>query len=428
MGSLTAPFDRLMRRLGQNPLIAGIVLTVVTIALIGGVVLTMTAAGCGPANALGIKGIATRCAPSLAARTSPSSPVTPTPSSSPVPTPVTSPVVNPPPPVPPVVPPVSAPNPPANDPGSPAYPTVTDASGSIAAPSSINCRLPVYVGPPGSGGFIVFPGNTFIADPNSGVSTPSPSPGGPTPAPAPGYGYGAPSGLTYDKPYSRWLPVPMQAVSSDGARYAFATADGIYVVSVSSGAMTEVGQGRLWTVTAMGASGVYATVPNTAGLWLLPYSGASPRQLISTGYWQAVGGGAAYGTPTSAVPQGTPSTIQKLDLSTNVIVDYFTRAGSQSYVAGFDAQGTPIIYANGASGSEVWIGSLFLMARSNMPYGGTVGFSPSGAPAADSHGVWFSGYYQNGYSGGGTVIVVYIPGSGVYAVSSIGAQLAGGCY
>src|SRR5260370_9673020 len=60
------PVDRLIRRLGQNPLIAGIVLTVVTIVLIGGVVLTMTSAGCGPANKLGLKGIANRCSPTSA--------------------------------------------------------------------------------------------------------------------------------------------------------------------------------------------------------------------------------------------------------------------------------------------------------------------------------------------------------------------------
>jgi hypothetical protein len=238
--------------------------------------------------------------------------------------------------------------------------------------------------------------------------------------------------MTYDHAFSRWLPVPRQSVSADGTRYAYPTADGLYVVVVSSGAVTEIGAGRQWMVLSVAADGVYATLPNTAGLWLLPYSGASPRQLIATGYWQAVIGATAYGTPTSAVPYGTANTIQQLDLLSGTIRDYFTRPGMQSYVAGFD-QGTPVIYAsglypNGTSGNEVWIGSLFLMAYRTAPYGPGSGFNATGAPVADSHGVWFTGYYQNGYNGGGSAIVVYIPGSGVYGVSPLNVQLAGGCY
>jgi hypothetical protein len=279
----------------------------------------------------------------------------------------------------------------------------------------------------------VFPGNTFIADPASSVTAPSPSPGGPTPSPIQG-GYGQSQfGMSYDHAFSRWLPVPRQSVSADGKRYAYPTADGLYVVVVSSGAVTEIGAGRQWTVLSVGADGVYATVPNTAGLWLLPYSGASPRQLIATGYWQAVSGATAYGTPTSAVPYGTANTIQQLDLLSGAISNYFTRPGMQSYVAGFDAQGAPIIYTNGlypngTSGSDVWIGSLYLMTYRTSQYGGAIGFNATGAPVADSHGVWFTGYYQRGYGNGGPAIVVYIPGSGVYAVSSTGVQLAGGCY
>jgi hypothetical protein len=239
--------------------------------------------------------------------------------------------------------------------------------------------------------------------------------------------------MSYDHAFSRWLPVPRQSVSADGTRYAFSTADGIYVVTVSSGAMTELGKGHAWTILSVGAAAVFATVPNAAGLWLLPFSGASPQQLTATGYWQAVNGAAAYGTPTSAVPYGTANTIQKLDLLSGTISDYFTRPGMQSYVAGFDAQGEPIIYAsglypNGTSGSDVWIGSLYLMTYRTSQYGGSTGFNATGAPVADSHGVWFTGYYQKGYGNGGPVIVVYIPGSGVYALSSTGVQLAGGCY
>jgi hypothetical protein len=422
--------ERLTRRLREGPVVAAIVLTAMTVVLVGGVLLTTTSIGCGPANKLGLKGITSRCTTGLtAARQSPS----PSPNSSPTPTESLSP--SPVLPTQPVFPSASAPNPPVGDTGSPAYPILINSSGGGApSPAALNCRLPVYVGPAGSGGFIVLPSNTFIADPTSNVSLPTP--GNPTPSPP---GYGAPqTALSYDHAYSRWLPAPLQAVSADGTRYAYATAQGLYVVTVSSGAVDELGAGRAWTILAVGTTGVYATVPNAGGLWLLPFSGSAPQQITANGFWQGVGGGAAYGTPTSAVPQGTPSTIERLDLSTGTIADYFTRPGQQSQVVGFDGQGEPVIYSSGPLGSEVWIGnSLFLMATRTLSgyyYGQTtVGFQPSGPPVADAHGLWFSGFLYNansdipGYAPGSPAFVLYIPGSNVYVMTAIGAQLAGGC-
>jgi hypothetical protein len=416
--------ESLMQRLRRSPVIATIVVTALTLVLVGGVVLTMTSAGCGPANALGLKALANRCGTGhpTAAKPSPSPSPYPTPTAFETPSPVY--------PSPPAPPPVSPPNPPVGGPGSPAYPDVVDASpGSGHFPTGLSCRLPVYVGQSGSGGFIVFPGGDFIADPSSGVTYPSPSPGTPTPSPAPpGYGPPGPNAFSYDRTYSRWVPVSRQGLSADGTRYAFTQAEGIYVVTVSNGDVTELGDGRPWFILSVGTTGVYATVPNSAGLWLLPFSGASPREIITTGYWQAVGGGAAYGTSTSAVPQGTANTIQRLDLSTNAITNYFTRTGAQSQVSGFDGQGTPVIYVNGNNVTEVWIGAgLFLIEWRNVPYSGQYGFQPNGPPVPDVHGLWFSGYVSYGGNSGGQSIVLYIPGSGLYAVSSLGVQLGGGC-
>jgi hypothetical protein len=422
VGSFMSQLERLTRRLREGPVVATIAVTAMTIVLIGGVLLTTTSIGCGPAKALGLKGISARCTAGLTgARSSPS----PSQNASPTPTESPSPIV----PTPPDIPTPSAPNPPTGDTGSAAYPVVIQSSGGTGPVTAVlNCRLPVYVGPAGSGGFAVFPGDTFVPDPASNVTVPSPSPGSPTPSPAPGYPGSGQNALSYDHAYSRWLPAPLQAVSADGARYAYAPADGIYVVTVGSGAVNELGKGRAWTVLTVGSAGVYATVPNAGGLWLLPFSGTSPQQIASTGFWQGVGGGAAYGTPTSAVPQGTANTIQRLDLATGTITNYFTRTGFQSQVAGFDGQGVPVIYSYGPSGTDVWIGSsLYLMAFRYGQYIGTTGFQPGGPPVADSHGVWFTGYLANGNGSSGPAIVLYIPGSGVRMVSGTGAQLAGGC-
>ena len=432
VGSLMGQLERLIQRLREGPVVATIVVAVLTLVLVGGAVLTMTSLGCGPAKALGLKGITARCAgDQTAARPSPSPSEFPSLSPSPIGSPSA--------PQSPVLPsptfPSSNPNPPTGTTGSPAYPLVADSSGgSGPTPSKLSCNLPVYVGPAGSGGFIAFPTDTFVADPGSAVALPSPSPGGPAPSPTPGYP-GQYAALSYDHAYSRWLPASLQAVSADGALYAFALGQAVYVVTVSSGILTELGQGHTWTVLAVGPAGVYTTVPNTGGLWLLPLSGSSAQQVVSTGFWQGVGGGAAYGTATSAVPQGTANTILKLDLTTGAVTNYFTRPGEQSQVAGFDGHGDPVIYSSGSEGSEVWVGnSLFLMAMRHSQgwYGGTyrylqIGFQPTGSPVSDRHGLWFTGYFGDLQGSSGSAIALWIPGTGVYLVSFTTVQLAGGC-
>ena len=51
-------------------------------------------------------------------------------------------------------------------------PQYGSASQSWSADLALNCRLPVFATPSGSG-FIVFPDRTFVADPASGVVPPT---------------------------------------------------------------------------------------------------------------------------------------------------------------------------------------------------------------------------------------------------------------
>jgi hypothetical protein len=280
----------------------------------------------------------------------------------------------------------------------------------------------------------VFPGGNFIADPNSNVTIPATSPTAP-PVGGPGPGYGQSYGsLSYDHQFSRWVPVPTNQVSPDGSRYAYPAADGIYVVSVANGRQTELGEGHAWTIAAVLSDGVYAGDPNAGGLWFLPFSGA-PKQITKTGYWRAASSGAAYGTSTSAVPQGASNSIIRLDLKTGATQEWFSRQGSQSGVTGFDGKGNAIInvsYLNG-SGQELWISTSSTKASpiagwTNPQYGGASGFNSYSTPIADSHGVWFAGNYQVPYGQSATGVALYVPDSGFYWMSSIGGQLAGGCY
>jgi hypothetical protein len=280
----------------------------------------------------------------------------------------------------------------------------------------------------------VFPGGNFIPDQSSSVTVPGTSP---TPAPVggPGPGYGGDAGLSFDRQFSKWVPVQANQVSLDGSRYAYTAADGIYVVNVADNTQSELGEGHSWTIVTVQIDGVYAGDPSAGGLWVLPFSG-TPRQITKTGYWRVASKTAAYGTATSSVPQGASNTIQRLDLATGSAIDWFTRAGTQSNVTGLDGKGNPIInvsYLN-YPGTEIWIATGATSASpiayfANRQYTGTQGFNSYAMPIADSHGIWFAGsYYGSGNPGSRSGLALYVPGSGFYWMSGIGAQLAGGCY
>lgn len=410
-------WSTLMQSIRSSRLVAAALVTVLTLVLIGVVLLATTPIGCGPANAIGLKTITSRCAKPLASA-SPSPTSSPSPSSSPTavfsPSPFPTNAV-----------------PPDSGPATGAYPPFHPAatgSGGVAIPGlNLDCRLPVYAGLAGSGGFIVFPGGAFVADPKSAVSLPSPSPGKPTPSP--NAGYGQPAGLSYDIAFSRWVPVASSQVTPDGRRYAFASADSVYVVDVPSGTLSEIGQGQAWNIVSVQAAGVYATQPNKAGLWLLPFSGAL-RQITAGGFWQVANADAAYGTPTSAVPQGATNVIVRVDLNSGATSNWFTRKNSLSAAVGIDSHGAAIIsviYFAEGGGSEVWIATG---AGTGTPITGSGnGLSLGGSPVADSYGVWFVGTYTpNGnYYGAKSGFALYVPGQGMYWMSNFSALLAGGC-
>ena len=432
MGSRAPGLIGWLQSLRGRPMAAAVILTVLTLAVVGSVVLTTTSLGCGPAQKLGLKGVTSHCkGQSVAALTSPSAGTQP--STTPVGrtfTPVPSPSYVPysPPASPPYQPPSSPPSPPDTGPASGAYPPFNPpatGSGGLNQPAIVlSCRLPVYVGPAGSGGFIVFPGGTYIADPTSSVTIPSPSPA-PSPSP-PGYGPGY-TGLSYDRAYSRWLPVPYTQVAPDGRRYAHVSPDAIYVENVADGTTIELGQGHAWGLIGVENEGVYAIIVNQPGLWLLPYSG-TPKEIVTSGYWQIASRDAAFGTTVSAVPQGVANAIIRVDFATGAITNWFTRADTQSYVMGLDGGGHPLIsvsyFANGA-GNEVWDATGPNVATPIFGSGEYLG--TNGSPLADSRGIWFPMYFSVPYGQSTVGLALYIPGSGLYWMSNYGTQLAGAC-
>ncbi len=304
----------------------------------------------------------------------------------------------------------------------PVYPGATASNGIVIPDASLNCRLPIYAGPSGSGGFIVFPGGTFVADPASAVALPSSAPGQPSPAPQ--YSNGS-SQMSYDAQFSRWVPVARSHLAPDGSVYAFESTSSIYLENVASGTLSQVGEGHAWTIVSVQAAGVYATQPNAAGLWLVPFAG-TPRQITTAGYWQVGGADYAYGTPTSAVPNGVSNVLIRVDFKSGTVSDWFTRQGGQSSAIGLDGGGNVIIQVSyyTANVTEIWISTG---AGKGTPIAGSdTGLTLSGLPVADSHGIWFGGIYGTYYNAH-PGFVLYVPGRGLYWMSNVNAFLAGGC-
>lgn len=421
----------LLRRLSASSWPAAVMVTVITLVTAGTIAVVATPAGCGLAAKVGVRLAGSRCqhATQAVALASPTA-STPIPSTGPAPSapalqaspspsqePSPSPTANP-------TPVNTVPHNPSLPPyefdiSSGSYPPSYPASSGSGPPDtsvSLSCRLPIYAGGPGSGGFLVFPDRSFIGDPRSGVTVPSPAPGSPSPPPqgpgGPGYFYG----LSYDPAVARWLPVPRTWMAPDGKHYAYPDfSDGIEVVDTVSNTQTKVGAGKHWQVIALQAEGVYAEEPSLAGLWLLTFSGAA-SQVTPDGYWTAVGGGAAYGTDTSSVPNGVPTVIVRFDLKTHSKQNWFEVTNASSTVFGFDVSGRPIINVQGFGNyqSELWLvtglGLAEVLAYNN---------NFSGPPVGDSHGIWIMNYQA---------AFLFVEGQGLLLEATIGGQLAGGCY
>lgn len=391
----------------QWAIVAGV--TLLTLALTGGVVLVSTPAGCGVAHRVGIRVNEARCGvaskgqlPQLTPSPESTYKGGQTPSAGPTGAPTAS----------ASVPPVPTPNNPSYPPyeyaASEAFPPIVSAP--MPGGSGFSCRLPIYAGPPGSGGFLVFPGGTFVGDPRSAVAPPTPSAGAP---PA----QGTQLGLTYDAGAGHWLPVQRSWVTPDASHYAWPGSDGIYVADVATGTVSQIGLGHTWTLIALDGSGVYVSLPNVGGLWLIPLSGAA-KQLSAGGYWQAVGGGAAYGTDLSQVPFGTLDSLRRLDLKTGTSTLWFeSDDASVPQVIGFDLTGAPVISTTGGrEPSTIWLAPRLGAAS---PLGSWYYYGGNQVSAiADSHGLWL---------GSPQGVYLYDPATGWSTPAVVGGNLAGVC-
>ena len=193
------------------------------------------------------------------------------------------------------------------------------------APSSVACRLPVdspttsSTEPPG--GWITFPRGEFERDPESlpgRLSAHVPS---------------------YDRAFSRWVPVEYENVAPDGASYilhneaSLPKAIDFYLVDVKTGtrkfALSGDGPPQAqasWTIVKYAKEGVYlwstgiATVP---GLWLLDRTSGAVRLVDGSHYWGAVADGGAWAVDPPFGATADTYRIYRLDLTSGAVTTWY---------------------------------------------------------------------------------------------------------
>ena len=273
------------------------------------------------------------------------------------------------------------------------------ATASAVAPSpsrsalAFSCKLPISDGVPSSGGFVTFPGGQFTSEPSQIV------------VPRDGARNRTSFGLTYDRGFAKWLPVPRDWVSTDGTRYAYPSSDSILVVSVATGQIVgEYGKGSTWQMVDFENGGIYAyqtqdsttdpPQPASGGLWVFPFAGAEHIvEGTQTTFPIAVHGTIYYsidylswvGSPYN----GTNSGVAWRDLAGNGRGFSFSLNGHMTadrfQVVGVDEQGNAFAWLNT---NQLWYAkdsaSEHRVEPNDVPR-----FGPDTYPVlADSHGTW----------------------------------------
>jgi hypothetical protein len=293
---------------------------------------------------------------------------------------------------------------------------------------AFSCKLPITTAD-NHGAFMSFPAGTISIDPQGPTMT------------------GSSWGLYYDRAFSRWLPVPRQAVSADGKHYAYGKPGGdqsqvatMHVVDIATGAdhvfatpstdwfipysvLDYTGEGIYLSINYEGSYGVSMMDPQTGAI----------RSVAKLPDVQASGGNRTFwvGTVNPADPSplggiGTqPNQIDRFSLVDGSRVPWFYRPSSAPRVIGSDLQGHPIVWvvtgSNGFVNGNYVVELLVLMDPQSQR---SIYKDPSRLlgqnvqSISDSHGTWF-----------GTDQGIYLyTGSAFIRVSNTAGYPANGCF
>ena len=243
--------------------------------------------------------------------------------------------------------------------------------------------------------------------------------------------------LYFDQAFKRWLPVSRQAVSPDGAHYAYtdrpvlAQPDPqaratIHVVSVKTGVDVTFDGGdwsNPYAVLDYATEGIYLITDTGPyfGLWRMnPTSGAVTRVVdLPNIQGRANVNNFWVGTANPSDPNPIAGSADQLDL-VNVVdgsrVTWFYRPGYSVHFVGQDLAGHPIILASPVTGAEYLLALGQGINRSIFVFGDK---RPALSNAiADKHGIWF---------GSTEGIYLYTQAHGLVKVSNQPGYPANGC-
>ena len=330
-----------------------------------------------------------------------------------------------------------------------ASPTQNATATSSAPGLAFTCRLPVVQPlPTGSAlfqtAFVDFPGGAVTIDPKgafeqhnelyTSVALPH---------------LAGLSWPAWDQPFSRWVPAEREAISQDGAHYAYTIAGSDYPKSNHHPLLhlVDIGTGadRIITLPALDPFLTWGVASfTTEGIYLrkLPYEGISPPGLWllnpTTGSVQLAASDSALSSPRAGTVwvnsldpadagalrdaySGTilPDEVIQQDLKSGARVVWFYRPGKSVHLLGLDQSGHPfVLVATGQSSAdrvELW---LVPAPGSGQPLWSGSEASNLSALVGDAHAVWFSG------PGG---IFIYTPAGGFQKVPAVTGQIAGQC-
>lgn len=294
---------------------------------------------------------------------------------------------------------------------------------------SFSCRLPIVIQPPADGQAHP-PTDAFVAFPSASVTTDPTGKGG----------------FSFDRAFSKWLPVGRQAVSPDGTHYAFTDLGQqqdqfvIHIVDVASGqdhpvtiAASASGIMPQNTVFDYAAEGIYL-VPSfegpIPGMWLFNPTTAAIREVTKVQVEVNAGRGIfwfdalnpADPNPVKSIMRILPDQIWRLELATGHQIIWLDRAGTGVHVIGIDTHDRPLIQAvhDGRNNLDPTAELLLSLddAKQRSIYKGAIAGTLTGG-ITDEHGVWF---------GSAQGIYLYSDDAGLQKVSNQPGAPANGCF
>ena len=263
---------------------------------------------------------------------------------------------------------------------------------------SFSCRLPITT-PDNQGAFISFPAGTVSLDPQ-------------------GRGLVDHWGLYYDRAFSRWLPVPRQAVAPDGKHYAYGEkgldqtkAAKMHVVDIATGADHVFNTPSTewfipYSVLDYSGEGIYLYTNYEAsfGLWLMDPQTGAISTVANLPEIQASGDSRTFwvGSVNPGDPQPLggigvlPNQIDRFSLADGKRIAWFYRPSTSMRVIGSDMQGHPIVLVvngrNGVIDGDYGAELLLLTDPQSQRsiFKGSAQLAGSMVVLiSDSHGIWF---------------------------------------